>query len=205
MDLLAKVLILAVVLIAVLASARYLVSQSPGQVSNAQAVASVTNYLNTNYPGAVVNITSVNASQVPGSWHIVAAIINNASSACPDYFVESFDYPKFGFVPTPQNNYTSGCVIYGVQKGLPYNVTSYPVAVAKSYDYNLTQVRIFMNRYGYSNVQVSATYHNSITLDYKNYSHVWLVTYSDTHAPYFVDVGIAQLNGTLLYVSNSTA
>ena len=205
MDLIVKVLLLAVVIIAALAAFRYLVSETHGQVSSVQAVTNVTNYLRTNYPGAVINITSANASQFQGSWHIVAAIIANSTRACPDYFVESFDYPKFGFVPTPQNNYTSGCAIYGVQNGLAYNVTSYPVAMAKSYDYNLTQVRIFMNRYGYSNVNVSATYHNSARFGQENYTHVWLVTYSDHNADYSVNVGIAQLNGTLLYVYNSTS
>lgn len=203
MNLILKVFLIAVVLIAIIAAATTVLSKVPKQISSAQAIANVTNYIETSYPGAVVNVTSINASQYQGSWSIVASVIINGTRPCPSYFIYSFDYPQYGFVSRLQNNYTSNCVINGIQNGQAYKITSYPIAIVRSYDLRIPQVVNFITKYGYNNVVVTAKYFSSIMLGMQNYSGVWLVNYTTPNSNSTVQVAINQLNGSQAYVSGS--
>ncbi len=205
MNLIMKVLVVAVAIVVLLVIARYAVASAPRHVSSHQAVDNVTSYIDTSYPGALVTITSVNSSQYAGSWHIVASVVINATKACPAYYVYSFDYPQYGFVSRLENNYTANCIINGEPSSGNYIITSYPIAMAKSYDYNISAVRDFVAQYGYSNVNVSDNYYDVISLGGSNYSHIWLVMYSNPQADHSVYVGISQRNGTLLYAANGTS
>lgn len=196
MDLLSKAFIIAVVVIALLVAVKFAVQNSPQPVSQAEAVANVTHFLTQSTPpGTLINITSVTPSQYQGSWHIVTGIIINATSPCPSYYVDSFDYPQYGFVSRLENNYTANCIINGINKS--YVIGYYPVAIARSYSLNISQVRDFVNRYGYSNVQVQANRAASERINGINYSSVWVVYYTAPSANYSVYVYL-QPNGTLI-------
>lgn len=203
MDLMVKVLAVALVLIVLVVGLRYAFAGSPRQINSEQAVSNITNYLETSYPGASVSITDVNRSQYAGSWMVIASVVINGTRACPSYYVYSFDYPKFNLVYQVQNNYTANCVINGVTPD--YTITSYPIAIARSYNLADPAVHSFVDRYGYANVSVNATYFNSTVLGGVNYSRVWLVEYSDAMANHTVDVGLWQDNGTLAYAANGTS
>ncbi|MDE1768552.1 MAG: hypothetical protein KGH62_04230, partial [Candidatus Micrarchaeota archaeon] len=121
---------------------------------------------------AIVNVTNVTPSQYAGSWHILAGVILNNTSPCPSYYVYSFEYPQYQFVSRVQNVYTSGCNVNETTIG------SYPVAIAKSYALNISQVKTFVSTYGYNNVIVTASHIPKILISGTNYTDVWAVYYN---------------------------
>jgi hypothetical protein len=193
MGLISRVFLIAVVVVLVVAVARYSMQASLQPVTRAQAVANITNYIHDAYgSNAVVNITNVTPSQYQGSWNILAGVITNGTSPCPSYFVLSFEYPFNTYNSRTQNNYTSNCKVNEATMG------SYPVAIAKSYSLNISQVRDFVNQYGYSNVVVQANKESSQLINGINYTNVWVVRYS---APATANSSVwvyLETNGTLI-------
>ena len=203
MNLMVKALVIAVVVIALAVIATSLFSSVQKPMSASEAISNVTKYIVTSYPGAVVNITSINASQYSGSWHIEASVIVNGTRPCPSYFVLVFDYPKYNFVSNMENNYTADCIVNGVQSGAGYAISSYPIAIAWVHRLQIPQVANFITKYGYQNVSVSARHYSSVMLGQQNYSNVWLVNYTATHANNTAEVALHQTNGTVAYVSGT--
>ncbi len=196
MDILVKALIIVVIIIAFIAVVRYAVQVAPQQISQSQAIANVTHFLRQSTPiGTVINITSVTPSQYSGSWHIVAGVVINGTSPCPSYYVDSFDYPQFGFVPGNDNNYTANCIINGLNKS--YVIGYYPVAIARSYQLNLPQVKNYVQAYGYKNIQVQANQVPQKTINGVNYTNVWIVYYTAPSTTNAVQVYL-QPNGTVI-------
>ncbi len=164
-------------------------------ITEAQAISLVKSDLFNTYPNAEINVTNATFSQYPGSWHIVISLIVNATSPCPGYYVYTFDYPKYGFVYRVQNTYTQDCVVYGFSTG-NYLITSYPVAIARSYNLNLPLISNYTTRFGYSNVIADATFYRNITILGATYDSVWVVSYSSPAANYSVDAVLTQRGGT---------
>ncbi len=205
MNLMVKALVFAVVIIALAVIVTSLLAHVQRPITSAEAVSNVTNYIKTSYPGAAVNITSINASQYAGSWHIEASVIANGTSPCPSYFVLVFDYPKYNFVSNMENNYTANCIVNGVQKGVTYTISSYPIAIAWAYGLHIPQVVNLVTKYGYQNVNVYAKHYTSVYLGTQNYTNVWLVNYTAVHSNNTVEVAISQYNGTEEYVSGTVS
>ena len=206
MDLLVKTILAAVVVFALLFVVYYLVGHVlSGPITSSQAVSLVESDLSRSYPSAVINITNVTQSQYPGSWHIVASVITNATSPCPTYSVLSFDYPKYGFVSRLENNYTSGCVVYGLVGNSSYILASYPVAIARSYSLKIPQVMDYVKSVGYANTIVTATYYPTFYHIGKDYSKIWLVNYSSPRSNQAVYVILTQESGNFVTEYNSTA
>ena len=201
MNLLPKALLIAIVIIVVLVAVKFLSSGASQHVTAAQAISNVTSYIKVSNPSALVNVTNVSASQYSGSWHIVASVIINGTKACPTYYVYSFDYPQYQLVSRLENNYTANCIVNGVQSGKAYIIASYPIAIAWAYA-NIPAARNFVESYGYSNVNVSASYFNSVALGGQNFTRLWLVQYTAPTAN-TLTVGLSQLNGTLLYTKST--
>ena len=168
------------------------------QVSQQQAVTLVTNYLKNTNPNTLVNVTNVTPSVYPGSWHILTAVAFNATSPCPSYVAYSFDYPQYGFVYRVQNNYTSNCVIYGLQQNQSYILAAAPLAIARSYNLSVPSIMNFVSHYGYKNVVVHATYFDSILLSSTTYNGVWIVNYTAPAANYSEFAAITQVGGNLV-------
>ena len=202
MDLFSKAVIFALVLIVVMFSIYQIESSArpASQVSAQQADSLVLHYLENTIPNSTINITNTTPSQYPGSWHITTSVITNYTSPCPSYLIYSFDYPKYGFVFRVDNTYTSRCQIYGTKSGNTL-VGSYPVAITLSYLDNISTVKSFISKYGFSNVKVNALYYNSTTYIGKKYSNVWMIDYTYPNATKNVSVLISQINGTVLYPS----
>ena len=192
MNLLLRAFAVAVVVIILSGAAILIVHNAPKQITEPQAVSNVTNYLHDAYgSSAIVNVTNVTPSQYPGSWHILAGVILNSTSPCPSYTVYSFEYPQYQFVSRVQNVYTEGCNVNETTIG------SYPVAIARSYALNVSQARNFVNKYGYSNVVVTADHLQHITISGTNYNNVWEVFYNAPTANTSVQVYLDS-NGTIL-------
>lgn len=209
MDLLTKSIMAVVILVLVVFLGFYFAKQinlGQPQMTREQAVSFVLNDFNNNMPDSIINITNVTPSQYPGSWHIVASVITNATTPCPSYFIYSFDYPKFGFVYRVDNIYTDRCTIYGFSENKTNIITSYPVAITRSYNLNLTSVRNLVNKYGYDSIKVNATFYNAITLSGQNYTKVWIVAYGSRLDPInYTYVVLSQAGGNLLLSFNRTS
>lgn len=204
MDLLTKAVLVAVVIAVVIVSAYYLLRQSStNEVTKTQATSLILDYLKNNYPGATINITNTSSSVYPGSWYILASVISNETSPCPSYSVISFDYPQYGFVSRVENNYTGNCAVNGFANNhSSYIVASYPVAIAISHELNISSIDSFIQKAGYANVSVYATYYNSINYSSTIYRRVWLVDYTSGRMNYSVQVLLSQVGGDLLAARN---
>jgi hypothetical protein len=203
MDLLARVAIAAVIVVVILVAVYYFVQNNvASHISEAQAVDNVTLFLERNYSNAQVAVTNVTPSQYTGSWYVVASIVINATSPCPSYFIDSFDYPQFGFVPRTVNVYTSNCKIEGFSNNESFKIYNSPVAITRAYTLDIPALRNFIDTYGFQNVNVHTYFLNATQLSGLNYTNIWLVNYSATSAPNNTYALLYQLNGTLLGVIN---
>ncbi|MDE1825541.1 MAG: hypothetical protein KGH61_03665 [Candidatus Micrarchaeota archaeon] len=200
MNLLMQVIVAAII-VAVILVVVYVGVQSIGlgqHVTELQAVSLVQHDIQNQNPDTLVEITNVTPSQYSGSWHITAAVTYNSTSPCPSYVSYSFDYPKYGFVSTLENNYTSDCVIYGFDKNKSYVFEFGPLAVARSYDLGIPSVNAFVEKFGFSNVTAQATFYNVLNVGGKSQSDVWLVNYSSPRSKYSEFVALTQVNGNLI-------
>ncbi len=206
MELLAKVLLATIVVVAVIGIISYALQNvfTPA-VTKVQAESLVLSDMQNANPGAAINITNATQSTFVGSWHIVVAVVANATSPCPSYSIVSFDYPKYGFVYRLENTYTSGCNIYEASNGNSYIISSYPVAITKSYLLNITSVTAFVGRYGFHNVTVTAQSYNSTTIGGTQYHAVWVVRYAAPKANHAVYVILAQSSGSALAAYNASS
>lgn len=201
MDLLVKTGIIVAILVIVIFGFYYLESSGAfgaGQISKVDATTLVYHDLQNSFQNSVINITNVTPSQYSGSWHITAAVVQNATSPCPDYSVYSFDYPKYNFVYKTENTYTQGCTVYENGANQSSIIGSYPAAITKSYDMNITIVKNFVYKYGFSNVTVHATYMKTLNNSGKKYSDIWVINYTDPSKNNSIYVLMYESNGTLI-------
>ena len=200
MNLLTQVIVAAII-IALIFVVVYFAAQkiNLGQhVTESQAVALVVHDMQNAQPNTVVNVTNVTPSVYPGSWHILLSATFNATSPCPSYASYSFDYPQYGFVYRVENNYTSDCVVYGLEQNRSYIIASAPVAIARSYSLGIPSITSFVKKYGYNNISVHATFYNSVILSFSTYNNTWIVNYSTPNANYSEFAAITQVGGKLI-------
>ena len=200
MDLLTKVVVLAVALVVALFLLYYGFSMIPiAPPTQQQASKNITNYLDMIYPGANVTITDIRPSQYSGSWHVVASVIENSTTPCPLYQSYSYDYPAFGLVNGTDNIYThmnaSGCIFTSGAL-----VGSLPVAMAMaSKNFAISH---YIQNFGFANVTTSAISEN-VTISGRQ-ANVWNVSYSSRLANYTIYAVLSQLNGTVLKTFNKS-
>src|SRR5580693_1614219 len=139
MDLLLKVGILIVVLV-VIASAIFLIyvhATQSGPLTKQQAEALVVNDIISQNPNAVITVVSASPSILANnSWSITLSIVYNGTKPCPTLFIQGYDYPATGLVPSTDNLYTRGCIIYGLSTAPTYVISSPDIAIARSYSSN---------------------------------------------------------------------
>ena len=202
MNLLATVLVFAIVVVVAILAVYYaytLFSSSSGQqLTEQHAESLIVSDLQAAYPNAIVNITNATSSTYAGSWHIVASVTENATSPCPSYFINTYDYPQFRFVSTPQNTYTANCKIYVFSPNSAFRLGSAPVAIAWA-SKHVPNIIYFISRFGYGNVNASAKYQVNATE-----GDVWLLAYISPLANYTAHAVLADTNGTLISVYNTT-
>lgn len=199
MDLLAKVFLYAVIILAVLLVVYSVFQQSSifsPHVSKQQAEALVIEDLLGANPAFVVNITNVTPSNYSGSWHILASVTYNYTTPCPSSFDYSFDYPKFGFVYRVSNTYTTYsngvCTIAGNATG------RLSVAIARSWKSGNANITNYVNSVGFNNTTVRAVYYESIGRFGMNFSKVWLVNYTSTLSNRSVCAMVSYGNGSTI-------
>ncbi len=167
-------------------------SKSP-QPTAAQAVQLVINDVKATSPNANITVVSVsNSTAQKGSYGIVLSVAYNSTRACPTLFIDEFNYPAFSLSNSTDNLYTYGnankCIINGLVNSstTPYVIGSKYVAIARSYSSDIPQITSYVNRYGYNNVNVNASYYSNLTNSHlaQNYYNAWLVRYKAAAANY---------------------
>ncbi len=187
MELIGRVAIIAVVVIMIAAAAFLLFSHViAGQLTSQQAVQYVLSDVRASNPSANITIINVSSSKVV-SWNITLSVVYNASKPCPTLFIEYFDYPATGLVPTTENRYTANCVVYGLSTAQPYVISSPYIAIARSYNQS-AQMRAYVHTFGYNNTTVHANFYSALGASAtplgENFTSVWLINYTAKSAGY---------------------
>lgn len=207
MDLLGRVAIIVLVVIVAATVAFMLIGPVfSGPLTSQQAVQLVLKDMRNSTPDANISVITVQPSTLKtGSWNIVLSVVYNASKPCPTLFIETFDYPALGFVPSVDNLYTSHCVIYGISTAPSYVISSPYIAIARSYNQSFAPVTSYVKTFGYNNTVVHARFlsqgGNATPLN-GNFTSVWLVNYTAKNAPYSEYV-VMSSSGTI--VANYTS
>jgi hypothetical protein len=186
------IVLIIVILLAIYYAYLFLSGNSVQPITQQHAEALITSDLQTAYPNAIINVTSDMQSTYAGSWHIVVSVTLNATSPCPSYFVNTYDYPRFAFVSTPQNTYTKNCQIYVFSPGGSFTLGSTPVAVAWASTHVKT-VADYIKAFGLQNVSVVTSF-----ISNSSAGDEWQMIYSSKHAGYAIYATLADINGTLL-------
>ncbi len=198
MDLILKVGVLIVFLVVIFSAAWVLTSHpSSNKVTQSQAEQLVLNDVKQSNPNATVAVVSaMNSTLEKDSWQIVLSVVYNATRPCPTLMIEGFDYPATGLVPSTDNLYTKGCVIYGLSTAPSYVISSPEIAVVRSYTANSMAITHYVGTYGYNNTIVHAAFYSSLGANATplstQFSNVWLVNYSAGGTSYNLYAVLAQ-------------
>lgn len=190
MELLAKVGVIVVVLIALSSLAFILLGSSINTpLSSQQAVNLVINDMRSNSPSANISVIAVTPSELSNnSWNIVLSVVYNATRPCPTLFIEGFDYPATGFVPSVDNLYTTNCTVYGLSDAPSYVISSPYIAIARSYAQRNGTLSDYVSRFGYNNTDVRASFYANITANMTplnaSLANAWLINYTARGANY---------------------
>jgi hypothetical protein len=198
MDLLEKVAVIAIVVIAVAALGFFLYSAvSGGALTEQQALQTVRNDEALKHPNANISVISVTPSTLKAnSWDMVFSIVDNGTRPCPALSIEEFDYPAFSLLNSTVNTYTKGCKVYGEAS----NISTPAIAIVESYNNTINgtsseAARDYVSTYGYNNTVVHArsfaVLNSSTTPLDETLDNVWIVNYTATGASHslFVIIG----------------
>lgn len=190
MDLLARVGIVAVVVVVFLSLILFVSAPRSAQPLNkTQAVQAVLNDVKANNTNALIGVVYVsNSTAEANSWQVVLSVVYNGTKPCPTLMIEGFDYPATGFVPTQSNLYTRGCIIYGISSAPSYVISSPYIAVARSYNSMYAPLVNYVNSFGYNYVNTSARFYQNVSPSFtplnRSFSNVWIINYTASGAPY---------------------
>jgi hypothetical protein len=193
MELLAKVVICAIVIVVIVFVGYYVATSNllmAQPVTSQQAAALVRTDLLDLYPNSNITLTEVVPSSYSGSWHIEAAVISNATSPCPSYSILSFDYPKFGFVSTKKNIYVQNCTPMNYSVG---NLVPNP-QVATAIAYGLSSMKAYLSMYGMPNVTAITAFSNN----------AYIINYSTRRSSNYIVAILSQKNGSVLSVRSGS-
>lgn len=211
MELMAKVAIAAVILVLLFVGIVLLTKHtSPGPLTVTQAEALVVADLQSTRPNGMITLINESPSSLKAnSWNFVFTVVYNGTRPCPTLFIEAFDYPATGLVPTVDNLYTSNCQFGGLNSSsLYYNyvISSPYIAIAESYRQNSTEIRNYVNRFGYNNMDVHAVYYtdieNATTPANITAHNAWVINY-DAPAANYSEYVILGSSGSI--IANYTA
>ncbi len=130
------------------------------------------------------NISILNVSPSPvssGSWRVTVSVVYNATTPCPTFLVNEYDYPAVTLVPSVEDVYTSNCTIYGLANAPSYVISAPPVAITRSYDLHNQSVLNFVTSH-INTVVVHAMLYNSIAANSTPlgipFNDTWIINYS---------------------------
>lgn len=201
MGLLTRVAIIVLILIVVFTAGFLIFRRTTShQLTPQQAEQFVINDLKSSNPSANISVISItNSTLKAGSYNIVLSIVYNATRPCPTLFIEGFDYPATGLVPSIDNLYTKNCVIYGLSDAPSYVISSPEIAIARSYNQGIGQITSYVSTYGYNNTVVTAKFYPSLndTSLGNNFYNAWLIRYRATNSNYSI-YAVMDSSGTVV-------
>ncbi len=208
MQLLSKVVIMAIIIIAIAVGVTLLSKQ--GSISNTVTASDAENFvlsdLYQHSPNATFSVLNVSRSvSNQGSWSVLVSAAYNSSKPCPTYLTESFDYPGTNLAPVVNNIYASNCTVHQVPSGYGGSIGMPVIAIATATSLNNSMINSYISSYGYSNVFVNATFYqtyNSTSVPPAKLDSVWVVNYTATNANYSV-IAILDKYGNVESVSAS--
>lgn len=187
MDLVLRVGILIIVLIAIFSVGYYLtVRPSQSTVLTQQAAEQkVLSDISNESPTAAVNVLSVGPSKnYNDSWDVSLKVVYNGTRPCPTVTIIDFDYPALGLVPTSDNVWTTKCQIVNMSLSAG---TLPEIAQVQAYT-SSSWMRSYVYDYGMNNVIASAKQYPQLNASATplnmSFSNVWLVNYSAVPASY---------------------
>lgn len=202
MELLSKVAIVAVILIALSISAALLLrhSSQPSNITASYAKSFVLADLHQSAPTANFTVLNVSSGGT-NSWTVLVAASYNTTTPCPTYLTESFNYPGTNLAPTIDNIYISNCTVRQVPSSSGGEITLPVIAIGEATEQarsggdplllNYLQTHpldsIYTRAYFYS------SYNSIVEGTRVNGSDIWVVNYTSKDANYSV---YAVLNST---------
>jgi len=202
MDLILKVFIFVIIVVAVLSGVILMTQSGSSQhsqgINQSSAEQLVLSDLKATHPNASISVTSVSPSVLSTttnqSWNIVVSLAYNSSRPCPTFLTEAFDYPATGLAPTTYDIYTNYsshvCIVYGYTNSTTqsYPISVPEVAIARSYNTMAPYLVNFVNTFSYDRTVVAAKYYSSLAASAtplgRGISDAWLVNYSSQAANY---------------------
>jgi hypothetical protein len=211
MELMGRVAVIALVVIVAAALGFLLFDHViSGPLTSQQAVQYVMSDMRASNPTASIAVINVTSSTLKaGSWDIALSVVYNSSEPCPTLFIEGFDYPATGLVPSVDNLYTSHCVIYGISTAPSYVISSPYIAIARSYNQSFAPITSYVSTFGYNNTAVHAKFFSALagnaTPLRENFTSVWLINYTAKGAAYS-EYAVMSSSGTIVahYIENGT-
>jgi uncharacterized protein (UPF0333 family) len=198
MDLLEKVVILIVILVAVSLVVFWATKAQPSQKvappTKSQVEQFVYSYLSQASPGAQINIINATQSTIGNdSWDVFVGIVYNATSPCPTVVEQDYNYPAINLAPRYDNNitaYNNGvCTLYSGANTSIAGMNLPAIAQVKSY-IGSQQARTYVKTFGYNNTHVQTQFLKSFNYSGAAASHsgmiqnVWQVNYTAKIAAY---------------------
>ncbi|MGC8649091.1 MAG: hypothetical protein ACP5UN_02645 [Candidatus Micrarchaeia archaeon] len=205
MDLLVKVIIIALLLIAIvfIIFSLFAKSTTSHTLSRTEAINIVEADILNRTPNAQIRLISANSSGsgnlINSSWNIDLIVIYNGTKVCPTLLEEDYNYPMFGLNATT-TVYTKDCK--GVYTNAPNYVISMPqIAIVESYNEN-TLADSYVSTFGYGNTNVYAKTINLTSNDIYSlgiptnsipsnfissnsvFNNIWFINYTANNANY---------------------
>ena len=192
MDLLGKVAVIVVVFIVIAGIGFYaygILTNPSTTLTAPKAEQIVISDLKLHNPSADVTLINVTPSPLAsGSWSMTFSVVYNATRPCPTLFIEGFDYPATGLVPSIDNLYTENCTIYGLSAAPTYVISSPAIAIVKSYDSGFAPISNYVSAYGYNNTVVHARFFNILAQNMtplnRTFYNIWSINYTASGASY---------------------
>jgi hypothetical protein len=212
MDLLEKVAILIVIVVAISLAAFWVTKVQPGSSAaptKGQVEQFVTNYLLQASPGAEVNVINATPSNLSkGSWDVFVGVVYNSTTPCPTVVEQDYNYPAINLAPRYDNNITAGCIIYSGANTSIMGISLPAIAQVKAY-IGSKAAREYVNAFGYGNTNAQTQFIKSFSYSKApepyngGVSDVWQVNYTANNANYSYYTILNESGGVLFgYTSN---
>lgn len=204
MQLLSKVAIITIIIVAIILVATFALKHSSiqSQVTASYAKEFVLSDLYQHSPNGIFNVINLSKSPSnPNSWVVVLSASYNSTKPCPTYLTETFNYPSTNLAPIINNIYASQCKVHQIPTNNGGIIGLSVMAIAEATSIKTPVITNYISTYTYNNTFVQANFYKTFNKTLKNininYNNIWIINYTATNANYSVYV-ILNKFGTLL-------
>ena len=216
MDLLGKVIVLAVVLVVAVVILSYALGHNAVKAAQKPNASEAGNFVlsyfqsSPQFQGATENIIAITSPTAQnGSYDVYVGIVYNATSPCPTVVEWDYNYPNTGLVPKEDLNLTSWnpssstCILYNGANTSIQDMKLPAIAMVKAY-VDSKSARDYVSRFGYGKTHATAQFHSSFyypaaptPYNETNYNNTWDIYYTAVNANYSYNIVLNQSGNTL--------